>query len=116
MNDIVGLAIIAIAIGSLAMAFLWKQVKTGGGTSPAAYKYQAKPLLEQGESEFFLKLKEAMHGYEIFPRVAMLSFLRPTRGGAKKDDAAVSTTGTSQGYANQTGILLAIPNVVSSTL
>lgn len=87
MNDIVGLAIIAIAIGSLAMAFLWKQVKTGGGTSPAAYKYQAKPLLEQGESEFFLKLKEAMHGYEIFPRVAMLSFLRPTRGGAKKDDA-----------------------------
>jgi hypothetical protein len=87
MNDTVGVVIIAIAIGSLGIAFLWQQVKTGGSTSPAAYKYQRKPLLEKEESAFFLKLKEAMHGYEIFPGVAMLAFLRPTRGGAKKDDS-----------------------------
>ncbi len=86
MNDTIGIAIIAVAVGSLGAAFLWQHVKTGGSASPAAYKYQRKPLLEKEESAFFAKLKEAMHDYEIFPSVAMLAFLQPTRGGTRKED------------------------------
>jgi len=86
MNNTLGLAIIGLSVGGLVVALLWSQVKTGGSSSPAAYKYKARPLLKPAEVVFFSALREALPDYEIFPMVALPAFLLPAKGMQKKDE------------------------------
>ena len=86
MNNTLGIAIIAVSVGGLVLALLWNQIKTGGSTSPAAYKYKARPLLKPAETTFFALIREALPEYEVFPMVSLPAFLLPAKGAQQKSE------------------------------
>ena len=72
MKPLILLAIVAVIL--VIFSLIFELIKSAGP------RYAAKNLLTDNEKEFYLRLKRALTGYEVFPQVAMGAVLNPAVG------------------------------------